>query len=101
MGHPVYGFLDHCGSVLGTFFLPDGATCVISLCLGQDLLCIPPLLVPKVEVGEARLEVCQVHHLLDAVVQRLGRPLQRAVVEEDEKVEENLNLINEIIISIS
>ena len=46
---------------------------------------------PKVQIGEARLEVCQVHHLLDAVVQRLGRPLQGAVVEEDEKVEEHLN----------
>ena len=51
----------------------------------------PALPVPEVEVCEPGLEVCQVHHLLDAVVQRLGRPLQRAVVEEGQKVEEHLN----------
>ena len=69
--------------------------------VGEARQTTPPLLMPEVEVGEARLEVCQVHHLLDAVVQRLGRPLQRAVVEEDEKVEQHLKSINEIIISIS
>ena len=68
--------------------------------VGEARQAAPPLLMPEVEVGEARLEVCQVHHLLDAVVQRLGRPLQRAVVEEDEKVEEHLRLSNSVSLSL-